>query len=252
MTTATNRLRRRRTTAAALRAEHASLEAERSRLAAICEVRSIGGRHDTFRRDGSPLEGIGIDYSGTVTGLPGISHADEAAARLQAIDERLAEIDAAMPAAEEAEQKAQLRAQQEDERRRKQQVRDAIEATRAAVAEEQAAGAAEAEARAALNHDIAASRLGALLSTRQARIQARNAVAHALAGAGGEEAQARVLAELGIDVRRALPGRHPNASPPATAQPQKHDWLIDALLNLRQLQTTVNELSQQIARQSGR
>jgi hypothetical protein len=244
MTTATNRLRQRTRGAPELRAEQARLEAERPRLASICEIRSMGARHDRSRRDGGPLQGIGVEYDGEVTGLSGITHADEAAARLREVDERLAEIEAAMPAAEKTEHEEQLRAQQEDERRREQRVQDAIEATRAKVAEVEVANAAMAEARAYLDYAITASPLGALLNTRRVALEARNAVAHALAGAGSEEAQARVLDALGDDARRALPGLHTKAAPPAaTAERGEYDWLIDALLNLPQLRTAVNELN---------
>jgi hypothetical protein len=241
MTTKQIRRMRRGIGATELRAEQARLEAGRPRLASIVEVHGMGGRHAMSSRDGGPLQGVAVEYDGTVRGLPGIANADEAAARLREVDERLAEIDALLPEAEAAEQEAQLRAQQEDERQREQRVRAAVEAVRAEVASVEAARVAEAEARRSLNHAIAASPLGALLGARQAHLQARNAVAHALASAGGEEAQARVLAELGTDARRALPGLHTKAAPPAKAQPHEYDWLVDALLHLPKLQTAVYE-----------
>jgi hypothetical protein len=232
-----------RPTATALRAEQARLEQERPRVAAVVEVRAIGGRKDVNHRAAGPLRGIGIEYNGTVTGLPGIATTDAAALRLAAIDERLAEIDADMPTAEHREQEAQLRAQQADERQREQRVRDAIEATRAEVAKVQAARDAEAEARAHLGSTIAASPLGAVLGTRQAAQAARNDVAHAVARAGDAEAQARVLEALGDDACRALPGHHPASRPPAERKPQEYDWLIDALLDLPRLRQVVADLS---------
>jgi hypothetical protein len=239
MTTTT---KSRHTTAADLRAERARLEVERPALTGIEAIRAMGGRREP-RHDGGPLHGVRMEYDGSVYGLPGIAHADQAAARLREIDERLAEIDAAMPEAEAAEQEAQVRAQQEDERRRAQRHRDAVEAVGAAVARVQAAREAEQEARATLAQAIAASPLGALLGTRQASAQARNGVAHALARAGAEEAQARVLDALGDDARRALPALHSNARPPAKPQPHEYDWLIDALLNLPQLQAANDTLT---------
>jgi hypothetical protein len=241
MTTKQIRRMRRGIGATELRAEQARLEAGRPRLASIVEVHGMGGRHAMSSRDGGPLQGVAVEYDGTVRGLPGIAHADEAAARLRAIDERLAAIAAAMPAAEAAEQEAQLRAQREDERQREARVRAAVEAVRAGVAAMEAAQVAEADARTKANHAIATSAFGALLATRQAALEARNGVGRALASAGNEEAQERVLEELGADARRCLPGRDPRAAPPAKTEPQPYDQLIDVLLNLPLLLPAMHE-----------
>jgi DNA repair exonuclease SbcCD ATPase subunit len=237
MTTTTNAA----PTADQLRAEQAQIEGRRRVLAAIAEVRAFGGRRDMSNRDGGPLHGIAVGYDGTVRGLPGIAHADEATAQLAADDERLAEIDALLPEAEQREQDEQLRAQRRDERRREQQIRDAVEAVRTAAGQAQEAEQTVAETRAAFDRAISAGPLGEVWRATQARNQARQVVGHALNMAGGEDAQRRVLKELGEDARRALPGLHPEASRPAEPAPLEFGWLIDAVLNLPSFQAAVSD-----------
>lgn len=214
--------------AADLRAERAHLESARRVLETIAAVRRIGGRVDArsgTRVVGSserpnPLAGITMEYDGEIRGLPGVAHAGELPARLAAIEQRVAEIDAALPEAEERDARADVEREAQESAEQQRRMRTAMERARAAAQDAQRAEEALDAAYAELDELIAASPLGRILDAQGERRVAGTAFHTALAVLGNvalhadgiNDTHRALLEQLGPDAdaaRRALHVDHP-------------------------------------------
>lgn len=214
--------------AADLRAERAHLESARRVLETLAEVRRIGGRVDAragARAVGSsersnPLAGITMEYDGEIRGLSGVAHADELPARLAAIEQRVAEIDAALPEAEERDARADVEREEQESAEQQRRMRTAMERARAAAQDARRAEEALDAAYAELDELIAASPIGRILDAQGER-QVAGTAFHAamvvlgkvaLHGDGITDTHRALLEQLGPDAnaaRRALHVDHP-------------------------------------------